>query len=58
MALDHNSFVVVVHKDEYMNTYPAKRLERKPRLIVEDVWLKFQIINRNRRKCGRIDYVA
>ena len=58
MAIDHNSFVVIVHKDEYMAETGPKRLERQHRVMVTDVDLKFQFVNRNRRRCGRIDYVA
>jgi hypothetical protein len=58
IALDHNAFVTFVQKGEFYRELKPKRLERQPRVIVTDVYLKFNWININRRRCGRIDYVA
>jgi hypothetical protein len=58
VAVDHSVLQCLIHSGENFREFPAKRLEDRPRLIATDVYLKYQLTNRNRRRCGRIDYVA
>lgn len=58
IAVDFGVFMPLVCEGDYFNEHAPKRLERKPRIIVADTFLKYQWACQNRRKLGRIDYVA
>ena len=58
VAVDHSTLQCIIHAGENFREYPPKRLQKQPRVIVTDVYIKYQLVNRNRRRCGRIDYVA
>jgi hypothetical protein len=58
LAIDYSCLRPVVHKGEWQREYQPKRLESKHRFIVTDVDYKYQIVNTNRHRHGRLDYVT
>lgn len=58
VALNHDVWVPVFFKGEYMQEVGPVRLPNNHRVMKTDVDNKFNFVCRNRRKCGRIDYVA
>jgi len=58
IALNHDVWVPVFQKGEFMRENQPTRLPNQHRVIKTDVDNKFNFVCRNRRKCGRIDYVA
>ena len=58
IAIDMDSFRTIVRKGENLVEDGPRKLPNIHRAMVTDVDLVSANVNRNRRKCGRIDYVA